>query len=109
MAQATRRRRVSTQSFVEKREHERFHVTVAAEITFGGEGVECSTIDISEGGAKVRFKTDPFKKVVLSIPPFGEFEGEIAWKDDEYVGIKFHHRHDRMAEIVKTIVTSGRR
>jgi len=98
-----------SQQYVEKREHQRFHVTVAAEMNFGGESIECSTIDICEGGAKVRFKTDPFKKVVLSIPPFGDIEGEIVWKDEEYVGIRFHGKQDRMAEIVKTIVTSGRR
>lgn len=98
-----------SQQFTEKREYERYHVSVTAEMNMGGEGVECSTIDISAGGAKVRFKTDPFKKVVLSIPPFGDIEGEIVWKDDEYVGIKFHGNHDRMAEIVKTIVTGSRR
>ena len=98
-----------SQQYVEKREYERHHVSVAAEVSFGGESVECATIDISEGGAKVRFKTDPFKKVVLSIPPFGEMEGEIVWKDEEYIGIRFHGKHDRMGEIVKTIVTGSRR
>jgi len=98
-----------SQQFTEKRVFERYHVSVGAEMTLGGESVECSTIDISAGGAKVRFKTDPFKKVVLSIPPFGELEGEIVWKDEEYVGIQFHGQNDRIAEIVKTIVTgSGR-
>lgn len=98
-----------SRQFTEKREHERYHVSVAAEMNFGGEGVECLTIDLSEGGAKVRFKTDPFKKVILSIPPFGDIEGEIVWKDEEYIGVKFHGNHARMAEIVNTIVAGGRR
>jgi hypothetical protein len=110
MAKKTRRRFVAdSQQYIEKREHERYHVSATGEVSFGGESVECSTIDISAGGAKVRFKTDPFKNVVLSIPPFGEMEGEIVWKDEEYVGIKFHGNHDRMAEIVNTIVTGSRR
>lgn len=98
-----------SQSFMEKRKYERFQVNVPAEVSFGGESVECTTLDVSEGGAKVRFKVDPFKKVVLSIPPFGEMEGEIVWKDDEYVGIKFSGNHDRMAEIIHTIVAGARR
>jgi hypothetical protein len=100
---------VDTQQFTEKRNFDRYHVNVPAEISLGGESVECSTIDISEGGAKIRFKADPFKKIVLSIPPFGEIEGEIIWKDEEYVGIKFLGNHGRMAEIIETIVASARR
>lgn len=98
-----------SREFIEKRGHERFHVSAEAEVSLGGDGLECTTIDISEGGAKVRLKTDPFKKVVLSIPPFGEMEGEIVWKDEEYVGIRFHGKHDRVGEIVRTIVTGSRR
>lgn len=98
-----------SQQFTEKRHFDRYHVNVPAELSFGGESIECSTIDISEGGAKVRFKTDPFKKIVLSIPPFGEIEGEIIWKDEEYVGIKFLGDHDRMVEIIDTIVSTARR
>ena len=104
------RRVADTEQYTEKRHFERYHVSVPAELNFGsGESLECATIDISEGGAKIRFKADPFKKVVLSIPPFGEIEGEIIWKDDEYVGIKFQGNHDRMVEIIDTIVASTRR
>lgn len=98
-----------SQQFTEKRNFDRYHVNVPAELSFGDESIECSTIDISEGGAKIRFKTDPFKKIVLSIPPFGEIEGEIIWKDEEYVGIKFLGDHGRMAEIINTIVSTAKR
>ncbi len=98
-----------TQQYTEKRHFERYHVSVPAEVSFGGESLECATIDISEGGAKVRFKMDPFKRITLSIPPFGEVEGEIIWKDDEYVGIKFLGDHQRMAELINTVVASARR
>ena len=95
-------------NFVEKRAHERFQVTVEAEMALGGDSVECTAIDISKGGAKVRFKQDPFKKVVLSIAPFGELIGEIVWKDDEYVGIRFDGDQGRLPEIIETIVASSR-
>ena len=96
-------------NFSEKRAHERFQISIEAEITFGGEGMECTAIDISKGGAKVRLKRDPFKNVVLSIAPFGELSGDIVWKDDEYVGIKFHGDQGRLPEIIETIVANARK
>jgi hypothetical protein len=100
---------VDSQQYSEKRNYERYHVNVPAELSFGGESIECSAIDISEGGAKIRFKSDPFKKIILSIPPFGEIEGEVIWKDEEYVGIKFIGDQGRMVEIIDTIVASNKR
>ena len=96
-------------NFVEKRAHERFQISVNAEVTFAGVTIDCATIDLSKGGAKVKFPTDLFKNVVLSIAPFGELVGDIIWKDDEYVGIKFHGDQGRLPEIIETIVASARK
>jgi hypothetical protein len=109
MTRAWRETRVpNSENVVEKRAHERFLVNIEAEITLGNDSGECTAIDISKGGAKLRLKQDPFKNVVLSIAPFGEIRGEIIWKDDEYVGIKFHGDQERMAEIIETIVGNSR-
>ena len=89
------------ESFEERRQFERYPLMLEAETSLGGESLECTIFDVSAGGAKIRLKQDPFKHVVLTIPPFGEFEGEVVWKDDEYVGIKFHEDQEKMMEVIQ--------
>ena len=31
---------------------------------------------------------------------FGDFDGEIVWTDDEYIGIKFHDSHKIVVKLV---------
>jgi hypothetical protein len=88
------------QDFVERRQFERFPLMLEAEVSLGSDALASMIFDVSAGGAKVRFKDDPFKKIVLKIPPFGEFEGEVVWKDDEYVGIKFGEDHEKMMDVI---------
>ena len=63
--------------------------------------------DVSAGGAKVRLKkaeidsqNSAIKRVLLHIPPFGEFEGDIVWTDDEYMGIKFYETHKTVVNML---------
>ena len=96
------------QDFVERRQFERFPLMLEAEVSLGGDALESMIFDVSAGGAKVRFKKDPFKHIVLKIPPFGEFEGEVMWKDDEYVGIRFHENHEKMMDAIVDMTRSSR-
>ena len=95
-------------SFEERRQFERFPLMLEAEISLGGDALESTLFDVSAGGAKIRFKQDPFKKLVLKIPPFGEFEGEVVWKDDEYVGVRFNENHERMMDVILELTKNGR-
>ena len=76
--------------FEEKRQFERYPLMLDAVVAVGGDALDITIFDVSAGGAKIRFKEDPLKHIVIKVPPFGEFEGEIMWKDDEYVGVKFN-------------------
>lgn len=94
--------------FEEKRQFERYPLMLDAEVALGGEALDITIFDVSAGGAKIRFKADPLKRIVLKVPPFGEFEGEVVWKDDEYVGIKFHEDQQKMAEIIVEMTRKSR-
>lgn len=96
------------QDFVERRQFERFPLMLEAEVSLGGEALGSMIFDVSAGGAKVRFKKDPFKHMVLKIPPFGEFEGEVMWKDDEYVGIRFSEDHAKMMDVIVDMTRKSR-
>ena len=97
------------EDFKERRQFERYPLLLEAEASLGGEDLECTIFDVSAGGAKIRLKQDLFKHVVLTIPPFGEFEGEVVWKDDEYVGIKFHEDHEKMMEVILEMADQSRK
>ena len=94
--------------FEEKRQFERYPPMLDAEVALGGEALAITIFDISAGGAKVRFKEDPLKHIVIKVPPFGEFEGEIMWKDDEYVGVKFNEDQQKMAQVIVDMTRQSR-
>ena len=94
--------------FEEKRQFERYPLMLEAEVALGGEAIAITIFDISAGGAKVRFKEDPLKRIVLKVPPFGEFEGEVVWKDDEYVGVKFNEDQQKMADVIVDMTRQSR-
>ena len=94
--------------FEEKRQFERYPLMLDAEVALGGEALAITIFDVSAGGAKIRFKEDPLKHIVIKVPPFGEFEGEIMWKDDEYVGVKFNEDQQKMAEVIVDMTRQSR-
>ncbi len=84
----------------ERRGTERFPLTLKAEITFGDGELDAKIYDLSSSGAKVRLKKNLLKNIVLNIPPFGIFEGEIAWTDEEFIGIKFNEDHKAIVNLI---------
>ena len=65
-------------------------------VSIAGETFAEVIFDISGGGAKVQVKEAGNKAenampktAILTIPEFGDFEGDIVWTDDEYIGIHF--------------------
>jgi len=84
----------------ERRHNERFPLTLKAEVGFGGGELEAKIYDLSSSGAKLRLKKSLLKSIVLNIPPFGIFEGEVAWTDDEYIGIKFNEDHKAIVNLI---------
>jgi hypothetical protein len=88
------------ENFTERRKTERFPIMMRASVAFADNVMDATIFDVSAGGAKVRLDGTeiPAENVlshgfILDIPAYGKFPGDIIWKDDEYVGIKFHRDH----------------
>ena len=91
----------------ERRRHERYPLMLEAAVTIGGESFAAVIFDISGGGAKVQLKDAGTaaenampKTAVLEIPEYGDYEGDIVWTDDEYIGIHFHENHKTMVKLI---------
>ena len=91
----------------ERRLNERFPLMLEAEVTIGGESFAAVIFDIAADGAKVRLKDAGNaaenampKTVVLKIPEYGDFEGDIIWTDDEFIGIDFHEDYKTMVKLI---------
>ena len=95
--------RIST----EQRQHERFPIMMSAGVSIGDGEFEAVIFDISAGGAKVQIKgsfgypdSETMKAATLNIPVFGEFSGELAWTDGEFIGIRFDESHKSMVGLI---------
>ena len=91
----------------ERRKSERLPILLEAAVSVDSDVINCVILDISAGGAKLQLKgtevhleDDQVKLIRLNIPGFGDFDGEIIWTDDEYIGIKFHENHKTMVMLV---------
>lgn len=91
----------------ENRRYERYPLMLEAEVSIGGEAFGCVIFGLSAGGAKVRLRgAEGLSERCLSepadlhIPRFGGFEGEIVWKDDEFIGIEFHENHKTIMKLI---------
>ncbi len=90
------------EKFVERRESERFPIMMRASVIAGGDNLEATIFDVSASGAKVRMDGTDIpapenmaSNVVLSIPAYGEFPADVVWRDDEYLGLRFHEDHSQ--------------
>ena len=94
-------------NMTERRQHERFPLMLEAAMTIGGESFAAVIFDISAGSAKVQLKDAGNaaenampKTAVLEIPVFGDFEGDIIWTDDNFIGINFHENHKTIVKLI---------
>ena len=91
----------------ERRQHERYPLMLEAAVTIGSERFAAVIFNISAGSAKVRLKDAGNaaenampKTAVLEIPVFGDFESDIVWIDDDFIGINFHENHKTMVKLI---------
>jgi len=86
-----------------RRQHHRLKVLWWGQIDIGAKRLSCSVFDLSPGGARVRLAHafSAQQPARLSMPPYGEFDGELAWVEDGLAGIQFAEaERDRVARIV---------
>ena len=92
----------------DQRQDERFPLMMDAEVRIGDSEFKAVIFDIGAGGAKLQVKEglgqldgNEQPLIVLIIPEFGEFHGEPAWVDDDFVGIQFHENHKTIVNLIK--------
>ena len=103
-----------TDNHTEQRKSERLPTMMDISMTRRGQMVEGVLVDISEGGAKVRVATaasgEPgsgSEAVVLNIPRFGEFDGEVVWTEGKFAGIQFSENHKALFSLIREAATQG--
>lgn len=91
----------------DRRQSERLPLMIDGEISIGTDAHACEIFDISERGAKIRIKDveagakiAASDEVVLTISRFGGFGGEIAWTDENFVGMRFVENHKAMIGLI---------
>jgi hypothetical protein len=76
----------------DRREHRRERPTNGAKLhaRVGDADIDCSVIDLSRGGAKLRFSHVPegITEFVISHESVGELRGECVWRGGDYVGVR---------------------
>ncbi len=91
------------------REYERTEVLVKARIMDGGHWLDCTIVNISASGAKLRSSSNYYQgeTVRLRIGNFGEFGGVVSWHNSQNVGIKFTHDPLEMADVLMGLAVYG--
>ena len=72
-----------------------------------GRVLECPTLHISAGGARIRIsqRFEINSTVVLVIDRVGAFPGEIRWQRGNYVGIRFMEDAQIVEERLRTAIS----
>ena len=86
-----------------RRQHHRLKVLWWGQIDIGSKQLSCSVFDLSPGGARVRLAHafSAQQPARLTMPPYGQFDGELAWVEDGLAGIQFaQSERDRMARVI---------
>lgn len=113
-----------TASMRDRRAHRRRRVLWGASLRCADDTVNLSVTvaDISAGGAKLLFsqmpdieeapvvtRIEPGQRIVLILPEFGEFPGEIVWSEVGRLGLRFALDPATVAARLGSVVEPGNR
>jgi hypothetical protein len=87
----------------DRRRHKRWRVLWWGQIAIGADHSPCTVFDLAPSGAKIQTSrpTATEERVRLSLPPFGDFKGEVIWSRHGHIGIRFaDEEHHRIAKII---------
>jgi hypothetical protein len=95
-----------TEELHERQKHPRTAVFCSGKLAAGGHAWDCDILDISVGGAKLRFRTplDPGAELRLTIEPHGTLPGRVAWQNGQYLGMEFVCDPDQAVRFVGDII-----
>jgi hypothetical protein len=92
---------------MDQRVYRRKPVLWSARLHRDGRVLECPTLHISAGGARIRIsqRFEINSTVVLVIDRVGAFPGEIRWQRGNYVGIRFMEDAQIVEERLRTAIS----
>ena len=95
----------------EQRDHPRTAVLWAGKLHAGAQGADCRVLNISATGAKIHLlePLPPVPMVSLRISRFGEFPGDVIWREGKSLGIKFRDDPEDIIQIFGSAVPAMRR
>jgi hypothetical protein len=83
--------RPQPQDMSDRRDQPRDRVIYAGRLSYGAKEYPCAVLDISAGGAQIRF-AEPLAVwtiVTLYIDRFGGFHARVVWQQRDKVGLQF--------------------
>ncbi len=85
----------------EQRHYPRSSVLWSGQISTGGRSADCRILNISARGVKIRLLEpfEPASVVSLRIDRFGVFPGDVLWRYEDFLGIRFRDDPGDIAEI----------
>ncbi len=87
---------------VERQRHPRRLVLYPGTVRCSDSVGDCEVVDLSATGAKVRLEEEFECTSPLTLSfDIGEFEGEVVWQNEEFVGIKFNEDPSEVATAIE--------
>jgi hypothetical protein len=85
--------------WAERRQFRRKAVIWAAKIESKNGVYDCITLDLSLGGARLRFSQhiDMLEQVMLVLEKFGKFPAEVVWLTSTEIGLQFTESPEAVA------------
>ena len=84
----------------EFRRFRRKSVILASELETTHGTMQCVTLDLSLGGARIRIegKLAPLEQVTLILTKFGRFAAQVAWRNATEAGLQFSDSPEQVLE-----------
>jgi hypothetical protein len=95
----------------EQRDRPRTAVLWTGRLHAGAQGADCRVLNISATGAKIHLlePLPPVPMVSLRIERFGEFPGDVIWREKDLLGIRFRDDPEDIIQIFGAAVPALRR
>lgn len=95
---------------VEQRRYRRYSVVLSGKFHRGKTTNDCIILDLSPTGAKLRMSEPLAQKAVgtLESDKFGMIPGEVVWRNDQTIGIRFLDEPNWVAGLLSMVLPQTR-
>jgi hypothetical protein len=92
----------SSNDTFERRRSLRKHVLWAAQVGANARELDCTILDVSLGGARIRLEEEVPSRGPVSIASerFGTFHAEVIWESESIAGLRFLESQARVAQTI---------